>query len=111
MRPEFTQQQYQQQMMRNMQNGAAMNLNMKQGNNLPRTAMANSQNKSVIPTTSLDRLYLANMLSTPALKPCKCYNRSKVKCNVIPPTWMATAHDPHLRGLETAFPLPPRGRV
>lgn len=44
MRPEFTQQQYQQQMMRNMQNGAAMNLNMKQGNNLPRTAMANSQN-------------------------------------------------------------------
>jgi hypothetical protein len=46
MRPEMTQQQNYQ-MMRNMQNGG-MNLNMpmKPGQNpLPRTAMANSQNK------------------------------------------------------------------
>jgi hypothetical protein len=42
MRPDFTQQQ-QLHMMRNMQNGPMMN--MKQGNSLPRTAMANSQNK------------------------------------------------------------------
>jgi len=42
MRPDFSQQQ-QFQMMRNMQNGGMMG--MKQGNNLPRTAMANSQNK------------------------------------------------------------------
>jgi hypothetical protein len=42
MRPDFAQS-YNAQMMRNMQNGAMMN--MKPGNNLPRTAMANSQNK------------------------------------------------------------------
>jgi len=40
MRPETFNQQ-QQYMMRNMQNGGIMN--MKQANNLPRTAMANSQ--------------------------------------------------------------------
>jgi len=45
MRPDFSaQQQYQAQMMRNMQQNG-MNLGLKQGNNLPRTAMANSQNK------------------------------------------------------------------
>lgn len=45
MRPEFSQQ-YQAQVMRSMQNGAMnINMNMKPGNNLPRTAMANSQNK------------------------------------------------------------------
>lgn len=41
--PEAYNQQQQQFMIRNMQNGGMMN--MKQGNNLPRTAMANSQNK------------------------------------------------------------------
>ena len=42
MRPDVAQQQhYQAQMMRNMQNGAINNMNMKQGN-LARTAMANN---------------------------------------------------------------------
>jgi len=40
--PEFTQQQYQQHMMRGMQNGA-MNMKMNQGNPLQRAAMANNQ--------------------------------------------------------------------
>lgn len=44
-RPDFQQQQQQQMMMRNMQNGGM--LAMKQANNLPRTAMANSQNMYV----------------------------------------------------------------
>lgn len=44
MRPDFAQAQYQQQMMRNLQQqNGAMNIGLKQGNNLPRTAMANSQ--------------------------------------------------------------------
>lgn len=42
-RPDFNQQQL---LMRNMQNGGM--LAMKQGNNLPRTAMANSQNMYVV---------------------------------------------------------------
>lgn len=42
MRPDFSQQ-YNAQMMRSMQNGGMMN--MKPGNSLPRTAMANSQHK------------------------------------------------------------------
>jgi hypothetical protein len=41
MRPEFAQQQFHQQMMRGVPNGAVMG--MKPGNQLPRTAMANSQ--------------------------------------------------------------------
>lgn len=43
MRPELAQQQYQAQMMRNMQN-QQMGLSMKQGN-LARAAMANNQQK------------------------------------------------------------------
>ncbi|SPQ26387.1 02e01e7b-0d29-4d77-9ef7-e80e921d13d0 [Thermothielavioides terrestris] len=43
MRPEFAQQQFHQQMMRSMPN-SAMNIGMKPGNQLQRTAMANSQN-------------------------------------------------------------------
>lgn len=42
MRPELAQQQYQQHMMRGMPNGA-MNMGMKPGNQLQRTAMANNQ--------------------------------------------------------------------
>ena len=43
MRPDMTPQQQQQLQMMQMRNG--MNMGMQKGNNLPRTAMANSQNK------------------------------------------------------------------
>lgn len=51
MRPDMTQQQYQAQMMRNMQQNGTMAMSLKQ-NNLARAAMANNQNKLVTSLTA-----------------------------------------------------------
>ena len=43
------------------------------------------------------------------LKPCKCYNRNKAKCNEIPQIWTAIVRDLHLQALQIMSPLPLSG--
>lgn len=74
--PEFNQQQYQQHMMRGMQNGA-MNMKMNQGNPLQRAAMANNQ-KYVLSETKPRQA--ANFPPLSALKRCIC-SSSKSESN------------------------------